>query len=148
MCHIFARDRKASLMEHLPVTAIQGTRGQHRHEIGPQGRKDTRARNAPTVIDVSQAAHVSRPLNEEYARPPDDASIPVATIPANQIVGHSPNALHAHFSRRIRNAARPLSLALILLVFRPNKRGREYAGSYRRARAHQCGHVKGRNEAI
>src|SRR5215472_16909130 len=38
VCHIFPGDRKASLIEHLAVTGIQGIRGQRRQQIGPQGR--------------------------------------------------------------------------------------------------------------
>jgi len=54
-------------MEHLPVTAIQSTRGQHRHEIGPQGRGAAQRLVAPPPRDGGM---VPREQDRGHLTPP------------------------------------------------------------------------------
>ena len=51
MCHIFAGDRKASLLQHLPIAVIQGIRGQCRHEIRAQGSRSAQGFVPPPPRD-------------------------------------------------------------------------------------------------
>ena len=87
MCHIFPGTRKASLIEHLAITGIQGIRGQPRQQIGPQGRGAAQRLVTPPPRDggVVPGQQDGRPLPPApYPGPGENRSL--------QQAGHRPVA--------------------------------------------------------